>query len=46
MNHEPVLVIDLSFLKTKCELKFELSVAVTSVVPKPSLDLQLLRKDP
>ena len=34
MDHEPVLIMDLSFLKTKRELKFKLSVAVTSVAPK------------
>ena len=38
--------MDVSFQKTKRELKFKLSRAVTSAAPKPSLDLHSLRKDP
>ena len=41
-----LLVMDVSFQKTKRELKFKLSRAVTSAAPKPSLDLHSLRKDP
>ena len=39
-----LLVMDVHFPKTKRDLKFQLSRAVTPA-PKPSLDLQSLRKD-
>lgn len=39
-------VMDVSLPKTKRELKFKLSRVVTSAAPKPSLDLQSIRKDP
>ena len=41
-----LLVMDVSFPKTKRELKFKLNRAVTSAAPKLSLDLPSLRKDP
>ena len=41
-----IVLMDVSFPKTKRQLKFKLSRAVTSTVREPSLRLQSLRSDP